>query len=76
MACGSIKWFNQVKGYGFIVPKEINNCRDVFVHVTDIKHRTDRPLREGQHVHFEISDCDKGPRATEVVVQTTDIESE
>ncbi|MBI3921163.1 MAG: cold shock domain-containing protein [Armatimonadetes bacterium] len=68
MACGSVKWFNQVKGYGFIIPKENPGIGDIFVHVTDIKERSDRPLREGQHVHFELRQSDKGLRASDVIV--------
>jgi cold shock protein len=66
MAHGTVKWFSEDKGYGFITP---DSGRDVFVHVTAI--RTDggpRVLGEGQRVEFEIVQDDRGPQAEAVRV--------
>jgi CspA family cold shock protein len=64
MATGSVKWFNEKKGYGFISPDE---GEDVFVHYSEIKGDGFRTLYEGQQVRFEITQGRKGPQATNVV---------
>lgn len=64
MAKGTVKWFNNSKGYGFI---EQENGEDVFVHYTSVKGQGYRSLREGQAVEFEIEEGDKGPKAVNVV---------
>ncbi|HIE30410.1 TPA: cold-shock protein [Candidatus Poribacteria bacterium] len=64
MASGSVKWFNERKGYGFISPDE---GEDVFVHYSEIQGNGFRTLYEGQQVEFEITQGPKGPQATNVV---------
>ena len=64
MAKGTVKWFNNQKGYGFITPE---NGNDVFVHHTAIKGDGYKSLDEGQHVEFDIENGPKGEQATNVV---------
>jgi len=63
MAKGTVKWFNNQKGYGFITPE---NGNDVFVHHTAIKGDGYRSLQEGQQVEFDIEKGPKGEQATNV----------
>lgn len=65
MATGSVKWFNEKKGYGFISQ---DSGEDVFVHYTAIQTRGFRTLYEGQKVKFDIVQGPKGPQAANVVV--------
>ncbi len=62
---GSVKWFNESKGFGFITPD--NGDKDVFVHFSAIQSSGFKTLTEGQSVEFEITDGAKGPSATNVV---------
>ncbi len=64
MANGSVKWFNEEKGYGFITPED--GSKDVFVHYSNIQGDGFKTLREGQTVEFEVGDGRKGPEATNV----------
>jgi CspA family cold shock protein len=64
MAKGTVKWFNNQKGYGFITPEE---GPDVFVHHSAIQGDGYKTLDEGQSVEFEINDGPKGPEAKNVV---------
>ncbi len=64
MAKGTVKWFNNQKGYGFITPE---NGSDVFVHHTAIKGDGYKSLDEGQQVEFDIEKGPKGEQATNVV---------
>ena len=64
MAKGTVKWFNNQKGYGFITPE---NGSDVFVHHTAIKGDGYKSLEEGQQVEFDIEKGPKGEQATNVV---------
>lgn len=64
MPQGTVKWFNDAKGYGFITPSD--GSPDVFVHFSDIQIDGFKTLTEGQKVEFEISQGPKGPRATSV----------
>ena len=64
MARGKVKWFNPQKGYGFI---EVDDSRDVFVHYSAIQMPGFKTLEEGQQVHFDLMEGDKGPHAANVV---------
>jgi CspA family cold shock protein len=64
MATGTVKWFNETKGFGFITPSE--GGKDVFVHFSAIKSEGFRTLAEGQTVTFDVEDGPKGPQATNV----------
>ena len=63
MAVGTVKWFNNAKGWGFIQQDE---GPDVFVHYSQISGDGFRTLREGQEVQFELRDGPKGPLAEAV----------
>lgn len=67
MATGTIKWFNEAKGFGFI--SQEGGGKDVFVHYTAIKGDGFRTLKEGQAVSFDIENGPKGPQASNVVPQ-------
>jgi CspA family cold shock protein len=64
MATGSVKWFDEKKGYGFI---EGQGGHDIFVHFSDIQEEGFRKLAEGEKVKYELLDGQKGPRATNVM---------
>lgn len=64
---GTVKWFNRVKGYGFITQ---DSGSDVFVHYSAIRGEGYRNLYEGEMVEFVIQDTDKGPQAADVVKLT------
>jgi CspA family cold shock protein len=64
MAKGTVKWFNNSKGYGFITQ---DNGDELFVHFSGIKGEGFKSLREGQAVQFDIEQDAKGPRAVNVV---------
>lgn len=64
MAQGTVKWFNDAKGFGFI---EQDGGKDVFVHHSAILAEGFKSLSEGQRVRFEIVDGQKGPAAKNVV---------
>jgi CspA family cold shock protein len=61
---GTVKWFNNQKGYGFISDSEGN---DVFVHYSGLTMDGFKSLEEGQEVEFDVTDGSKGPQATNVV---------
>ena len=63
MATGKVKWFNDAKGFGFIVPEE---GPDLFVHHTAIVADGFRSLAEGQQVEFDVTQGPKGLQATNV----------
>ena len=62
---GSVKWFNDEKGYGFIARE---NGDDVFVHFSAINAEGRKTLLEGQQVNFEVETGQKGPQASNVTV--------
>ncbi len=66
MATGTVKWFNESKGFGFISPSD--GGKDVFVHFSAIASEGFRTLAEGQTVTFGVEDGPKGPQATNVQV--------
>ena len=63
MSKGTVKWFNNQKGYGFISDEDGN---DVFVHYTGLNMEGFKTLEEGQAVEFEMINGSKGPQATNV----------
>ncbi|MBI1884594.1 MAG: cold shock domain-containing protein [Chlamydiae bacterium] len=64
MAKGTVKWFNDQKGYGFITPED--NGKDLFVHYSSIMGDGFKTLREGESVDFEVTRGPKGEQATNV----------
>ena len=65
MVQGTVKWFNESKGFGFLSQE---GGPDVFVHHSEIKADGYRTLNEGDKVQFEITQSPKGPRAANVTV--------
>ncbi len=63
MVEGTVKWFNDAKGFGFI---EQDGGADVFVHHSEIQSEGFKSLAEGARVSFEVTDGAKGPAATNV----------
>ena len=66
MATGTVKWFNDAKGYGFIAPDE--GTKDLFVHFSNIAGEGFKSLSEGARVEYEAREGTKGPEATNVVM--------
>jgi CspA family cold shock protein len=66
MATGTVKWFNDAKGYGFIAPSD--GGKDVFVHYTAVSGEGFKTLTEGAQVEFEVEQGEKGPQAQNVTV--------
>ncbi len=67
MASGTVKWFNNAKGFGFIEPQDGGD--DVFVHFSAIKSEGYKTLNEGQSVTYQAEQGPKGFHAVEVVIQ-------
>jgi CspA family cold shock protein len=66
MPTGTVKWFNDAKGFGFITPDD--GSKDLFVHQDSVVAEGGRPLTEGTKVSFDSESSDKGPRAANVSV--------
>ena len=69
MANGTVKWFSDQKGYGFIAPED--GSQDIFVHYSAIEGDGFRTLQEGQAVDYETGDGRKGPEARNVRVNAS-----
>jgi CspA family cold shock protein len=67
MATGTVKWFSDDKGFGFIAPSD--GSKDVFVHHSAVQGSGFKSLSEGQSVSYEVEQGPKGPSATNVVPQ-------
>lgn len=65
MTKGTVKWFNNQKGFGFITDE---NGKDVFVHFTGLNMDGFKTLEENQAVEFEVVNGEKGPQATNVTI--------
>lgn len=65
MQQGTVKWFNEEKGFGFI---SVEGGKDVFVHFSAIAKDGFKTLKEGQKVEFSIEEGSRGPQATNVVI--------
>ena len=63
---GTVKWFNNSKGYGFITPSE--GGKDLFVHMSSIMTEGYKTLSDNQQVSYQVGDSDRGPVATNVTV--------
>ncbi|WP_018863972.1 MULTISPECIES: cold-shock protein [Thioalkalivibrio] len=68
MATGTVKWFSDDKGFGFITPSD--GSKDVFVHHSNIQGSGFKTLAEGQKVSYEVEQGPKGPSATNVMPET------
>lgn len=64
MAIGTVKWFNNAKGYGFIVPE--GGGQDLFAHFSSIQMNGYRTLKSGQQVHYEVVEGPKGLHAENI----------
>ncbi len=67
MATGTVKWFNEAKGFGFIAQDD--GGADVFVHFSAIQGSGFKTLAEGQKVSFEVQNGPKGPQASNVIAE-------
>jgi CspA family cold shock protein len=66
MATGTVKWFNEAKGFGFITPQD--GGKDLFAHFSEIQGGGFKSLTEGQRVEFVVKQGAKGPQAAEIKV--------
>ena len=66
MQYGTVKWFNDAKGFGFIAPED--GSADVFVHYSAINSKGFRSLQEGQRVSYELTQGPKGAQASNINV--------
>lgn len=64
MATGTVKWFNDAKGYGFITPDD--GGEDLFAHFSAIQMPGFKTLKEGQKVQFEVTKSEKGKQASNI----------
>ena len=63
---GTVKWFNNSKGYGFITPSE--GGKDLFVHMSSIVMEGFKTLSDNQQVSYQVGESDRGPVATNVMI--------
>jgi CspA family cold shock protein len=64
MAKGTVKWFNDAKGFGFITPDD--GSKDLFVHFSAIQASGFKTLKEGDKVQYDVEQSPKGPRAANI----------
>jgi CspA family cold shock protein len=64
LATGTVKWFNDSKGFGFITPAD--GGKDLFVHLSAIQEQGFKTLKEGQRVSFDVTSVPKGQRASNI----------
>jgi CspA family cold shock protein len=64
MATGTVKWFNEAKGFGFITP--VDGGKDLFAHFSAIQEQGFKSLKEGQRVRFDVTTGPKGPQASNI----------
>ena len=64
---GTVKWFDNKKGYGFITPED--GDKDLFVHMSGIMMEGYKPLTDHQKVSYQVETSDRGPVATNVIPQ-------
>jgi len=64
MAKGTVKWFNDAKGFGFITPAD--GGKDLFAHHSEIQMGGFKTLKEGQQVEFDVTQGPKGPAASKI----------
>lgn len=64
MATGTVKWFNDAKGYGFITPDDVGE--DLFAHFSAIKMDGFKTLKQGQRVTFDLKEGEKGKQADNI----------
>ncbi len=74
MPTGTVKWFNNAKGYGFILPEDEDS--DVFAHYSAIEMEGYKTLKAGQRVDFELVDGDKGKHAAHITLAKGAVDSE
>ncbi|WP_068267952.1 cold-shock protein [Caviibacter abscessus] len=61
---GTVKWFNEKKGFGFILGED---GKDYFLHFSNIEKQGFKTVLEGERVSFEVENSDRGPQATKIV---------
>ena len=64
MATGTVKWFNDAKGFGFVTPED--GGKDLFAHFSAIQEQGFKTLKEGQRVTFEVTTGPKGQQASNI----------
>ena len=72
MPTGKVKWFNNAKGYGFILPGEEGNGEDLFVHYSSISMDGYKTLKAGQQVSYDIIQGPKGLHAINIGILSED----